>query len=85
MIGIRIPHLYTHNLDLFVISHYRANSEASFFLPRALRVDNIISHSFDFFNSTRVNFKSNSLLFLKSPVYQTIINHYFISNRIHYS
>lgn len=67
MIGFRIPRLYTRNLDLFVIPHYRTNSGAFSFLPRALRLANLISHHLDFFNSTRVNFKLNTVLLLKKP------------------
>lgn len=67
MIGLRISRLYTRNLDLFVIPHYRTNSGAFSFLPRALRLANLISHHLDFFNSTRVNFKLNTVLLLKKP------------------
>ncbi|KAF0758131.1 transformation/transcription domain-associated protein-like, partial [Aphis craccivora] len=48
MIGLRISRLYTRNLDLFVIPHYRTNSGAFSFLPRTLRLANLISHHLDF-------------------------------------
>jgi len=48
MIGLRIPRQYTRNLDLFVIPHYKTNSGAFSFFPRALRLANTISHYFDF-------------------------------------
>lgn len=69
MIGLQISRLYMHNLDLFVIPHYRINSGTSYFLPRALRLANLISHHLDFFNSTRVNFKLNTVLLLKKKTH----------------
>lgn len=60
IIGLRIPLLYTCNLDLFIIPHYRTNSGAYSFLPRAFRLANTISHYLDFLNSTHVNFKHNT-------------------------
>jgi len=67
MISFRIPRLYTRNLDLFGTPHYRTNSGANTFLPRALRLANEISYSLDFFNFTRDNFKTNTLLYLNKP------------------
>jgi len=72
MIGFWIPRLYTRNLDLFVIPHYRTNSGANSFFPRTLRLANKISYSLDFFNSIRDKFKINTLLYLKKNFFSLV-------------
>jgi hypothetical protein len=65
MIGFRVPQLYTRNLELFIIPHYRTNSGANSFFPRALRLVNKMSNQLDFFNSSRDNLKTNTIFYLK--------------------